>query len=286
MHRRLVLSLSAIVVVLALLGAASVSVGAEQPTAPETPPTSRAVDNEGWGVILARYLTSGARFDYRALAARPDDREMLAGWLAEQARVSVGSLSRDARKAFWINLYNAATVELMVRHWPVESILKLGLIPGRAWKWSWIRADGRLLSLDEIEHEILRAEFGDPRIHFAINCASVSCPPLRREPYRAEDLDDRLDRAARDYLASPAGLGVRTEGGTVVVTVSKIFDWFREDFDQVRGGVIGFLETYAPPETGSLLRRNRGRVDVRYAAYDWDINAPAGSAGGTSSSGS
>jgi hypothetical protein len=250
------------------------SVAAEAPTAPELRPSTTLVDAEGLTRLLGRYLTPELLVDYRAWLASPEDRQALRDWLAAQAKVQVGLLPRDAQKAFWINLYNAATIELILRHYPLKSILKIGLIPGNAWKRDFVRADGRLLSLDAIEHDILRPRFGDPRIHFAINCASASCPPLQRQAYTGPGLDRELDRVTRSYLDSPAGLRQELRGGELVLTVSKILDWFREDFEDHRGGVIGFLGEYAPRETSDLMRRYMGRIDVRYGKYDWSLNAP------------
>jgi len=263
-------------VILLLVGLAvwNPSLAAEAPTAPEVRPITTLVDAEGLTRLLGRYLTPELLVDYRAWLASPEDRQALRDWLASQAQVQVGLLPRDAQKAFWINLYNAATVELILRHYPLDSILKIGLIPGNAWKREFVRADGRLLSLDTIEHEILRPVFGDPRIHFAINCASTSCPSLQRQAYSGLDLDEQLDRVTRSYLDSPAGLRPEVKGAELVLRVSKIFDWFREDFEDRPGGVLGFLGVYAPPETSALIRRYLGRVDVRYSKYHWSLNAP------------
>jgi hypothetical protein len=273
-----ILSLSVVTIALAVLAAVALwspSLAAERPTAPEVPPSTTIVDNEVLARLLGTYVTPDLLVDYRALAANEEDREALRSWLAHQARVQVSLLPRHAQKAFWINLYNAATLELILRHYPLKSILKIGLIPGQAWKREFIRADGRLLSLDDIEHEILRKRFADPRIHFAVNCASASCPPLRREPYSAAELDDQLDRSSRDFLDSLSGLSHGTSGSELVLRVSKIFDWYREDFESHPGGVVGFIADYAPEEVSSLIRAHRGRVDVRYGKYDWRLNEPA-----------
>jgi hypothetical protein len=265
---------AAVILLLAGVAVWNPSFAAEAPTAPEVTPITTLVDAEGLTRLLGRYLTPELLVDYRAWLASPEDRQALRDWLTSQAQVQVGLLTRDAQKAFWINLYNAGTIELILRHYPLGSILKIGLIPGNAWKREFIRADGRLLSLDSIEHDILRPGFGDPRIHFAINCASASCPPLQRQAYSGVDLDEQLDRVTRSYLDSPAGLRQEVMGGELVLTVSKIFDWFREDFEDHRGGVIGFIGTYGPPEATGLMRRYLGRVDVRYGKYDWSLNAP------------
>ena len=134
------------------------------------------------------------------------------------------------------------------------------------------------MTLDDIEHKILRPEFKEPRVHFAINCASVGCPPLAGEPYRAATLDAQLDAATRRYLASPQGL--RIEGRTL--RVSRIFEWYGDDFvarfapdragqpDRVERAVLGLVAQFGPPEAAALAHTPTARV--RFLDYDWSLN--------------
>lgn len=148
--------------------------------------------------------------------------------------------SRKERLAFFINAYNILAINVVLDNWPLTSIKDAGSLFNPVWKQTAGLIGGRRFSLDEIENEILRP-LGDPRIHMAIVCASVSCPDLRPEPYRAEHLTQQLDQQAREFLANPdKGLRVTTTS----IRVSKIFDWFEEDFTQVYSAVPPFLHRY------------------------------------------
>jgi hypothetical protein len=128
-----------------------------------------------------------------------------------------------------------------------------------------VRIDGKRLTLDDIEHGILRPRFKDPRVHFAINCASKSCPPLISEPYRGEVLNAQLDRVTREFLNMPGNY--RLEGDTL--WVSSIFKWFSGDFND---DPVGFYRTYAEGELKKQLDRRRERLKVKHLDYDWSLN--------------
>jgi len=242
-------------------------------TSPPAPPsTARGVDAELWGAILARHTrevsdTAGVRVDYRGLADSPDWKRLLAG-LADAD--PDGLAGRSARLAFWIDAYNILAIDLVVRHPGIESIREIGSLLRPVWDRDAGLVGGRARSLGEIEHEILRP-MGEPRIHGSIVCASVSCPPLRREPFTAARLDAELDEQLRRWLASPRkGLRVDRESGTL--QLSRVFDWFAEDFE-AGGGVLAFVARYAPaPERRWLAARAR-EVRIRYLPYDWALNA-------------
>jgi hypothetical protein len=181
--------------------------------------------------------------------------------------------SRAERLAFWINAYNLLAIDLVVKGYPLESIRDLGSLWRPVWKREAGRVGGRPVTLDEIEHEILRP-LGEPRIHAAIVCASLSCPALRREPYGAEQLEAQLDAAARRWLADrEKGLALDPERGTLAL--SKIFDWFAQDF-AAQGGVLAFATRHAPPAERAWLERHAGRARLRYLDYDWRLNDLAG----------
>ena len=128
-----------------------------------------------------------------------------------------------------------------------------------------MRIHGNIFTLDHIEHDILRPRFKEPRVHFAINCAAKSCPPLLSEPYRAETLDAQLTRATADFLNQPANS--RLEGDRL--WVSSIFKWFAEDFNK---DVVGFYLKYAIGELKQKVEAGRGRIEVKYMDYDWSLN--------------
>lgn len=231
-------------------------------------------DHAPWARLLEAYLVEGEagepnRFDYGALKAHGEDRAALAGYIASLEAMDPAALARDEAFAFWVNLYNALTVEVVIRHYPVESIRDIDISPGLfsvgPWGKKLVTVSGRELSLDDIEHGILRADFGDNRVHYAVNCASVGCPDLAAIPYDGDRLDPMLDEAARAYVNSPRG--VRVEDGRLVV--SSIFKWYMKDFGGTEEGVIAELHRYAEPE---LRRRLEGVTGVSSYDYDWSLN--------------
>lgn len=233
---------------------------------------------------ILRAHVRGSAVDYAALK---DERSRLdratVEFDAPSARAEA-TWTREQRLAFWINAYNAFTLQAIVDHYPIRAGWftlaprnSIRQIDGVWTKLSWPAA-GRRVTLDDIEHRILRPVFSDPRIHFAVNCASVSCPPLLAEPYRSESLEAQLDAAARRYLASPEG--VRLDGD--VFRVSSIFKWYGEDFVEhyastVAGtrsiterAILGVLARFAPEPIARKARTGRG--DVRFLDYNWSLN--------------
>jgi hypothetical protein len=168
--------------------------------------------------------------------------------------------SRDEKLAFYINAYNVLAIKMVLDHWPLESIKDVGSIISPVWKKPAGRLGGKVVTLDELEHRILRP-MGEPRIHFGIVCASVSCPDLRVEPYTAKRLDAQLDDQTRKFLGNPAK-GARVEEGSV--RVSQIFDWFKKDFDKL-GGVATFIRRYQDVPEKLPVKAN--------IPYDWSLNA-------------
>jgi hypothetical protein len=185
--------------------------------------------------------------------------------------------------AFWINAYNLLTLRAIVDHYPIRgSRFSLGprnsirQIDG-VWTTLRWRVAGRDVTLDEIEHGMLRPEFGDARVHMALNCASKGCPPLRSEPYTATDLDRQLDDAARRYLATPAGS--RVIDGRLLV--SRIFDWYGDDFikqyaamhpgagRETDRAIRGFVQQYGPPAAAAAAKAGS---TIRFLDYDWSLN--------------
>lgn len=237
--------------------------------------------------VLAGILSKHVKYprvDYAALKA---DRTSLDRAVAEfdslAARGEAG-WTREQRMAFWINAYNVFTLRVIVDHYPIQSGWltihprnSIRQIDGVWTDMTW-QAAGRTVTLDDIEHRIIRPTFEDARIHFAVNCASVSCPPLAAEPYRAPVLDAQLDEAARRFLASPEGL--RLDRGTL--HVSSIFKWYGEDFvgryaplvpgsrDAQERAILGVIATYGPREAAERART--GRSGIRFLAYDWSLN--------------
>jgi hypothetical protein len=205
------------------------------------------------------------RVDYAAIAS---DREwtQLVQSLAN-APAPEASAPRAERLAQWIDAYNILAIDLVARHWPVASIRDIGSFLRPVWRCEAGRVGGRAYSLDEIENRILRP-LGDPRVHMAIVCASVSCPSLAREPYVAARIDAQLDAAAARFVANREK-GVRVEAHGV--RLSKIFDWFAADFAP-QGGVLAFVRRHATPELAAALDRLGPEPALSWFDYDWSVN--------------
>lgn len=235
------------------------------------PASTIIVDHGEWTRLLQAYTRPSddgvVRFDYAGLAAR--DRAALDGYIARLAAVPVGGLNRDEQLAYWINLYNALTVQVVLDHYPVSSILKISISPGLfsigPWGKKLISVEGEEISLDDIEHRILRPIWRDPRIHYAVNCASIGCPNLIDTAYTADRMEALLEANAIAYVNHPRGVELR--GGSLVV--SSIYDWFREDFGGTETGVLAHLRKYARPE---LARDLKLVFEVDSYDYDWSLN--------------
>jgi hypothetical protein len=179
------------------------------------------------------------------------------------ARLDPEKLSPVEAKATWLNAYNVLAVAMVVDNYPLESIRDAGgRFVGRVWTQPAGKVGGANYTLDQIENDIIRP-LGDPRIHAAIVCASVSCPDLAAEPFTASKLDEQLDKGLRRFLSNPAK-GLRIEGGTL--KVSSIFDWFADDFE-TSGGVLAVLRKYSP--SGASIPAD---PKLDYLTYDWQLN--------------
>ena len=231
------------------------------------------IDHAPWQEILDRYLRtddpSGVhRFDYGGLKANADDRQKLGAYLKNLATLDPRSFAKAEQMAYWINLYNALTVFVIVPRYPVDSIkdIKSGLIDFGPWNLELIPVQGVKLTLNNIEHGILRPIWRDPRIHYAVNCASIGCPNLAPEAYRSDNLERLLEQGAMEYINHPRGAQVRD--GKLLV--SSIYDWFKADFGGTDEGVFAHLARYARPELAAQL----SGYDSFDDDYDWSLNAP------------
>ena len=231
------------------------------------------IDHGAWQDLLDGYLKTGDpsginRFDYAALKASADDRKKLSAYLKSLAVIDPRTYSRDEQMAYWINLYNALTVFVIVPRYPVDSIkeIKSGIVDFGPWNLELFPLQGEKLTLNQIEHRILRPIWKDPRIHYAANCASLGCPNLFPEAYRSDNLEQILEQAAKDYINHPRG--VQVQGDELVV--SSIYDWYKSDFGGTDAGVIAHLKKYARPELAEILDNYDDFDDY----YDWNLNAP------------
>jgi len=221
-----------------------------------------APDNRIFAKLLTKYNHNG-RVDY---AGFKKEEARLDAYLEVLAGVKPESLSRADRFAFYANAYNAWTIKLILTGYPgVESIKDLGSFFRSPWKKKFVRIGGKVITLDAIEHDILRPQFKDPRVHMAVNCASKGCPPLWKEPFTGSRLNDQLNAVTRNFVNSP-GFN-RMTGNTLYI--SRIFKWFREDFND---DALGFIEQYAAGELKSRIKANRSAFKVKYLDYDWSLN--------------
>jgi hypothetical protein len=212
--------------------------------------------------LLQKYVADG-NVNY---AGFKSEEAKLDRYLDLLQKVDPKSLSRNEQFAFYANVYNAWTIKLILTKYPgIESIKELGVFNTGPWKKKVVRLNAETVSLDHIEHEILRPRFKDPRVHFAINCAAKSCPPLRSEPFTGSKLDRQLDAATRSFINNPAGY--RLEGRNL--HVSRIFKWFSEDFDD---DPLSFVLQYADPALKNKLEKGSEKINVEYLAYDWSLN--------------
>lgn len=220
-----------------------------------------------WTRLLGKYVHASDdgvnRVDYGALKSNPADMAALDAYIAGFAGMDLSG-SDNAVFAAWANLYNAVTVRYIAQKYPIGSI-RDGHIFGGPWKKIIVTAGGRDVSLDDIEHKILRPTFNDPRVHYAINCAAFSCPNLMRKAWEPATLDKDIDAAARAYVNNPRGVTVTDRG----LVISSIYDWFVADFGGSKQSVIDHLLKYADTGLASQIRAN---PKIRSHDYDWSLN--------------
>lgn len=235
--------------------------------------------NEVYDGLLAKYVEVSPdgvnRVHYRRWKDHSGDRRALDNYIDGLAALEPSKMRREEAFAYWGNLYNAITVKVVLDAYPVKSIKEISspgawLDPkawlGGPWRAVRVRVEGRNLSLDDIEHGILRPNFRDPRVHYMLNCASIGCPNLALRAWRPDTLEQDLDRAARDFINHPRGVSRATDGE---LSVSSIFRWFAEDFGGSDAATITHLIKYAEPALAEVLKsKNRIGAD----RYDWALN--------------
>ncbi len=241
-------------------------------------PAATAVGDAALDALLARHVTAHTdgvnRVRYAAWTASADDLARLDAWIAEAAARRPSAMPRAEAFAFWANLYNALTLRVVLGRYPVRSIRDIrstgaGLDPWQLigpWRTPLVEVEGRRLSLDGIEHGVMRPTFADPRVHYAANCASIGCPNLLPRAWRAAGLERELDAAAAAFVNHPRGAAVLAGGR---VRASSIYRWFREDFGGTDEGVLAHLRRHAAP---GLERQLAGATAIAEHAYDWALN--------------
>ncbi len=221
--------------------------------------------------ILQTYGTKDGdlnRFDYAGLSKNSGDMKALNGYIKKLAKMTPSAMNRNEALAYWANLYNALTVQVVAQNWPVKSIkeIKSGTFKPGPWGLDLVTVEGKAMTLNNIEHDTMRAKYDEPRIHYMVNCASIGCPNLMLRPWNAETLNADADAAAKAFINSPRG--AKVSGGKL--TVSSIFKWYKKDFGGNDTGVITHLKQYAQ---GDLKNALDGVSKISKDQYNWDVNA-------------
>jgi len=230
------------------------------------------MDHGFWDRFLKSYVntddTDGIH-RVRYVSVSPQDRQQLEAYVSMLQQVPVTSLNRGEQQAYWINLYNALTVKVILEHYPVRSIRDIDISPGwfadGPWGAKLLKIEGENVSLDDIEHRILRPIWKDNRVHYAVNCASLGCPNLQPEAFSPENMERLLEQGARQYVNHERGAHI--EKGKL--TLSSIYKWFQVDFGGSKEGVITHLLQYADKPMAESLKGFKGKISYH---YDWALN--------------
>jgi Protein of unknown function, DUF547 len=235
------------------------------------PASVQTIDHGAWQRFLARYLRIGSDGVHRVAYGEvtPEDRAALDGYIEQLAAVPIGTYNRFEQMAYWINLYNALTVRLVLDHYPISSIRDIDDGPrplsGGPWDEKLVKVDGTPVSLNDIVHRILRPIFHDPRVHYALSCAALGCANLQPEPYRGEQLDHQLSKVAMAYVNDPRCISLKDNE----LGLSSLYRWYQEDFGGSDSAVINHLMGLAEPRLAlSLQQFDRIGPD----GFDWRLN--------------
>lgn len=218
-----------------------------------SPAPQSVTAHDSWNTQLQQFVSSNGTVNYSAWKQQEGQ---LDAYLSELESTNPASLGRNAKLAFWINAYNAYTVKLILKNYPLRSITDLG----SPWDQKFITISGTTYSLNDIEHNILRGQLKEYRVHFAVNCASISCPPLLNKAYTAGNVQSLLDSQARKFINSTQYNVISGSD----LKLSKIFEWYREDFER-SGTLISYLNQYANTEIPAS-------ANVGFQEYNWNLN--------------
>ncbi len=235
------------------------------------PQSTQTIKHELWGGFLQKNLETADASGVNLLAygkIPSSQRKLLEDYLEKMQSVSISTFNRDEQMAYWINLYNARTVQLILEHYPVESItkIKFGFFDFGPWDEKLLKVEGVELSLNDVEHRILRPIWKDARIHYVVNCASMGCPNLQKEAFEPANLEALLDKGAKEYVNHQRGAQVIGQN----LQLSEIYEWYQEDFGKNEAEVIQHLLKYATPEKAKLLKKHQ-KSSISYE-YDWALN--------------
>ncbi|MFZ2553970.1 DUF547 domain-containing protein [Psychrobacter urativorans] len=239
-------------------------------------------NHSSWDSLLNKNvtMTNSSKASVVNYAGMKADKSKLDSYMDATSKVSQSEFnawSKDEQLAFLINVYNAGTVELVLTKYPnIKSIKDIGGVFGSPWKQNFISLLGKTRSLDDIEHNLIRGSkrYNEPRIHFAVNCASIGCPALLNDAFTASKLDKQLEQVTSSFLADTSRN--RLKGNTL--QVSPIFKWYKEDFATSWRGtndLAGFLARYSPSlglNNGQAAQLKNGKIKISYSSYNWNLN--------------
>ncbi|GAA4831464.1 DUF547 domain-containing protein [Algivirga pacifica] len=226
-------------------------------------PTSTPVDHSSWSRLLQKHVQENGRINYEGFK---EDEQAFQEYLdlLRENHPNPETWNEAEQLAYWLNAYNAFTIELILKNYPLKSIKDINTVNipfvHSPWTIKFIEIQGKKYSLDNIEHDFLRKEFEEPRIHFAIVCASISCPNLRREAYTAQQINQQLQEEAIAFINDPS----KNKIGKNEVQLSKVFSWFKGDFTK-NGSLINFINQY------SKIKIEEG-AEIDYLDYNWALN--------------
>ncbi len=220
-----------------------------------------AISHEAWQSFLDNFLVQQGEYTLVKYREVPDsEKTKLKNYIASLANLDPRQYSKPEQYAYWVNLYNAITVDLILDAYPIKSITKLGgLFSFGPWEDDVVKVQGKELTLNDIEHRILRPIWNDPRTHYAVNCASLGCPNLQKQAFTAQNTEQLLEQAAHEFVNSSKGVKQRQE----TTQLSSIYDWFGEDFGS-KAQLVEHLKTYRPDLSGL-----EGKLSYE---YNWDLN--------------
>lgn len=232
------------------------SEGAEEivkTASPKEEVTKAVLSHESWDALLQKHVSASGKVNYKGFKAEKPKLQAYLDLLA--ANPIQKDWPRNKKMAYWINAYNAFTIKLIVDNYPITSITKIN--NGKPWDKKWIKLGGKTYSLNQIENDILRPQFKDARIHFAVNCAAKSCPPILNHAWTADNLNKYLAKQAKRFINDSNYNTISAKK----VKISKIFEWYAGDFEDI----ISYLNKYADVKINANAK-------VTYMEYNWDLN--------------
>ena len=235
-----------------------------------SPKNSKTIDHSQWSYFLNKYLVTNTPSGVNLVkysSVTNIDKKKLGDYLTNLQEHKISDYNRNVQFAYWINLYNALTVKLIIDHYPVSSITKIksGWFSFGPWDMKIAKIEGSQLTLNDIEHRILRPIWKDNRIHYALNCASISCPNLQSVAYTSKNTNSLLNPAVKAYIDSPHG--VNFKNGKLIL--SSIYDWYKIDFAKDNQGLLKYLADNANKNLSDKLKNYKGSIQYD---YNWNLN--------------